>query len=125
MPPQNATAVEMEKNLTEPESTTTIQWTEAMNTEKIQAIFDAKGRAFGSRLDKTDDQNGEDWWDYVADLGVKILVKDEVHSVRRPEELKSLINGKANGKWVYVDDCDNFLLVDRGFAEKVLVLGLP
>jgi sarcosine oxidase delta subunit len=96
-----------------------------MNAEKLQAIFDAKGRAFGSRPGKTDDQNGEDWWDYVADLGVKILVKDEVHSVRRPEELKSLINGKANGKWVYVDDCDNFLLVDRGFAEKVLVLGLP
>lgn len=96
-----------------------------MNTEKLQAIFTAKGRAFGSRPGKTDDQNGEDWHDYVYGLGVKILAKDEVHSIRRPDELKSLINGKANGKWVYVDDCDNFLLVDRGFAKKVLVLGLP
>ena len=96
-----------------------------MDTEKLQAIFTAKGRAFGSRPGKTDDQNGEDWWDYVAGLGVKILVKDEVYSIRRPAELKSLINRKANGKWVCVDDCDNFLLVDRVFAEKVLVLGLP
>jgi len=96
-----------------------------MDTEKLQTIFTAKGRSFGSRPCKTDDQNGEDWHDYVYSLGVKILAKDEVYSIRRPAELKSLINGKANGKWVYVDDCDNFLLVDRGFAEKVLVLGLP
>lgn len=96
-----------------------------MDTEKLQAIFTAKGRAFGSRPGKTDDQNGEDWWDYVAGLGVKILVKDEARSIRRPEELKSLINEKTNGKLVCVDDCDNFLLVDRVFAEKVLVLGLP
>lgn len=96
-----------------------------MNAEKLQTIFTSKGRAFASRPGKTDDQNGEDWWNYLDDLGVKILVKDEVYSIRRPAELRSLINGKANGKWVYVDDCDNFLLVDRGFAEKILVLGLP
>lgn len=99
-----------------------------MDTEKLQAIFTAKGRAFGSRPGKTDDQNGEDWAAYIYSLGAKILVKDEVYAIRwrrRSEELKSLINGKANGKWVYVDDIGNFLLVDRGFAEKVLVLGLP
>lgn len=96
-----------------------------MNAEKLQTIFDAKGRSFGDRPGKTDDQNGEDWHDYVCSLGVKVLVKDEVYSIRRPAELKSLINGKTDGRWVYVDDCDNFLLVDRGFAEKVLVLGLP
>lgn len=102
-----------------------MKW-DPMIAEKLQAIFYAKARAaFGSRPDKTEEENHEDWHNYVRSLGVKILVKDEVYSIRRPTELKSLINGNAKGKWVYVDDCSNFLLVDRGFAEKILVLGLP
>lgn len=100
----------------------------ATSAKKLQAIFHAKAReAFGSRPDKTEEENHEDWHDYVRSLGAKILVKDEIYAIRwqrKFEELKSLING-ANGKWVCVDDYSNFFLVDRGFAEKVLVLGLP
>ena len=100
-----------------------------MNTKKLQAIFDAKARAaFASLPDNTEEENHEDWHNYVRSLGAKIIVKDEIYAIRwrgRDEELKSLINGKANGKWIYVDDYSNFLLVDRGFAEKAIVLGLP
>jgi len=68
MPPQNATAVEMEKNLTEPESTT-IQWTEE---DRVQLYFILERAEISYTHDHT-----HAWEDWLKNLGIEWAELDD------------------------------------------------